>query len=134
MFDFNSMHASISKLRQKQIFFVGGSVKSGTTWVQLLLDAHPSVSCSGEGHFPSHLWQCLKGAMDKHDNVLKTNNEELFTELDEYKRLTQDDFQYIFATCIAVFLLKQSGHKAVRAIGDKTPANIRAFTGLAAVF
>jgi hypothetical protein len=92
MFDFNSMHASISKLRQKQIFFVGGPVKSGTTWLQLLLDAHPSVSCSGEGHFSTHLWGLLKEALDKHDSVIKTNNEELFTELEEYKRLTQDDF------------------------------------------
>src|SRR5215831_6151414 len=134
MFDFNSMHASISKLRQKQIFFVGGPVKSGTTWLQLLLDAHPSVSCSGEGHFSTHLWGMLKEALDKHDSVIKTNNEELFTELEEYKRLTQDDFWYIFATCIAVFLLKQSNHKPARAIGDKTPANLRAFGGLAALF
>jgi len=134
MFDFNSMHASISKLRQKQIFFVGGPVKSGTTWLQLLLDAHPSVSCSGEGHFSTHLWGLLKEALDKHDSVIKTNNEELFTELEEYKRLTQDDFWYIFATCIAVFLLKQSNHKPARAIGDKTPANLRAFGGLAALF
>lgn len=119
----------------KQIFFVGGSPKSGTTWLQLLLDAHPSVSCSGEGHFPTHLWSFLKEALNKHDRVIKTNNEELFTELEEYPRLTQDDIGYIFATCIAVFLEKQSRHKAARAIGDKTPAaNIRAFAGLAALF
>src|SRR5215468_3900279 len=134
MFDFNSMHASISKLRQKQIFFVGGPVKSGTTWLQLLLDAHPAVSCSGEGHFSTHLWGLLKEALEKHDSVIKTNNEELFTEFEEYKRLTQDDFWYILATCIAVFLVKQSHHKPARAIGDKTPANIRAFGALAALF
>jgi len=134
MFDYSSMHASILRLRQKQIFFVGGSPKSGTTWLQLLLDAHPSVSCSGEGHFPTHLWNFLKQALDQHDGVIQTNNKELFTELEEYQRLTQDDIGYIFATCIAVFLVKQSKHKPATAIGDKTPANVRAFDGLAALF
>jgi sulfotransferase family protein len=134
MFDYNSMHASIATLRQKQIFFVGGSPKSGTTWLQLLLDAHPSVSCSGEGRFPSLLWSDLKQALDHYDRAIETDNKELFNELEEYQRLTQDDIYYIFASCIAVLLLKQSKHKLARAIGDKTPANVRAFAGLAALF
>jgi Sulfotransferase family len=134
MFDYNSMHAAISTLRQKQIFFVGGTPKSGTTWLQLLLDAHPLVSCSGEGHFPTHLWSALKQALDQHDGVIETNNKELFTELGGYLRLTQEDVLYIFASCIAVFLVKQSKHKPARAIGDKTPANIRSFSGLAVLF
>jgi Sulfotransferase family len=134
MFDYDSMHASISMLRQKQIFFVGGSPKSGTTWLQLLLDAHPSVSCSGEGYFPTHLWRFLSQALGQHDRVIETNNKLLFTELEEYQRLTQDDVWYIFASCIAVFLAKQSKHKPARAIGDKTPGNSRAFAGLAALF
>src|SRR5215831_18654517 len=79
MFDYDSMHASILTLRKKQIFFVGGSPKSGTTWLQLLLDSHPSVSCSGEGHFTTHLWRLLKEALKRHDEVIKTNNKELLT-------------------------------------------------------
>ena len=48
------------ELRSKQIFFIGGTAKSGTTWVQLLLDAHPEVSCNGEGHFLDNLKPALK--------------------------------------------------------------------------
>src|SRR5262245_15345676 len=106
MFDYDSLHASILTLRQKQIFFVGGTPRSGTTWLQLLLDSHPSVSCSGEGHFTTHLWRLLQEALKKHDEVIRTNNKELFTEIEQYKRLTQEDVWYIFATCIAVFLVK----------------------------
>src|SRR5262249_51716283 len=134
MFPYDAMHAAIMALRQKQIFFVGGSPKSGTTWLQLLLNAHPSVSCSGEGHFPMHLWSALKQALDQHDSVIQTTNKEVFTELPEYNRLTMDDMGYIFATCIAVFLVKQSQHRPVRAVGDKTPANVRAFAALGVLF
>ena len=134
MFDYNSMHASISTLRQKQIFFVGGSPKSGTTWLQLLLDAHPSVSCSGEGSFSTHLWPFLKQALDQYDRAIETNEKVLFNELEAYQRLTQHDVRYIFATCIAVVLLKQSRHKLARAIGDKTPANSGNFSELAILF
>ena len=34
-----------------RIFFVMGVPKSGTTWLQLLLDAHPKISCRGEDQF-----------------------------------------------------------------------------------
>jgi hypothetical protein len=33
------------------VFFACGAPKSGTTWLQRVLDAHPEISCSGEGHF-----------------------------------------------------------------------------------
>ena len=33
------------------VFFVCGAAKSGTTWLQRILDAHPETRCSGEGHF-----------------------------------------------------------------------------------
>src|SRR6266481_300595 len=134
MFDYNRVHASISTLRQKQIFFVGGSPKSGTTWLQLLLDAHPSVSCSGEGYFSTHLWRVLKQALDQYDRVIEINNKVLFNELEAYQRLTPNDVRYIFATSIAVVLLKQSKHKLARAIGDKTPANSGNFSDLATLF
>ena len=134
MMDYNSMHAAVLALRQKQIFFVGGSPKSGTTWLQLLLDAHPLVSCSGEGYFPTHLWNFISQAFQLYNEGIKFNNKELFNEIGGYKGLDQDDVSYIFATCIAVALRKQSKHKTAIAIGDKTPANIRALDGLAALF
>ena len=35
----------------KDLFFVLGYQKSGTTWVATLLNAHPEIHCDGEGHF-----------------------------------------------------------------------------------
>jgi len=36
---------------QPKLFFVLGAPKSGTTWLQHILNAHPNVSCRGEGMF-----------------------------------------------------------------------------------
>ena len=36
---------------QPNLFFVLGAPKSGTTWLQYLLNAHPNISCRGEGLF-----------------------------------------------------------------------------------
>jgi hypothetical protein len=40
---FQRLHASIGALSATQVFFIGGSQKSGTTWLQLLLNAHPHL-------------------------------------------------------------------------------------------
>ena len=45
--------ADLAALAQRQLFFVGGAPRSGTTWVQHILDSHPDVSCRGEGTFPA---------------------------------------------------------------------------------
>ncbi|MFW9919917.1 MAG: sulfotransferase, partial [Candidatus Thorarchaeota archaeon] len=37
-------------MTHKQFFFVVGCQKSGTTWVESLLDHHPRVICKGEAH------------------------------------------------------------------------------------
>ncbi len=34
-----------------QLFFIVGKAKSGTTWLENLLDSHPEVLCRGEGRF-----------------------------------------------------------------------------------
>ncbi len=31
----------------KRLFFICGALKSGTTWLQLMLDAHPEIACRG---------------------------------------------------------------------------------------
>ncbi len=39
------------------VFFVLGYQKSGTTWLMLMLDAHPEILCKGEGRFFDGGWR-----------------------------------------------------------------------------
>jgi hypothetical protein len=91
MLDYDHLHTLVSALRKKQIFFVGGTVRSGTTWLQLLLDAHPLVSCSGEGHFTDVLWMRLKQALEQHDSIIKKHNENVFNGVEIYRSLRHED-------------------------------------------
>lgn len=45
------------------MFFVGGLPRSGTTWVQQLLNAHPQLVCLGESHFFNDLMPELAKAV-----------------------------------------------------------------------
>jgi hypothetical protein len=122
--DFDRLHTAISALRSKQIFFVGGGVRSGTTWLQLLLDAHPHVSCNGEGHFFDILAPSLKQAADDHWEFVDNKNRTIFRELKGYPPVTQEGTMYLLASWMALFLIRQSEGKDATAIGERTPDNI----------
>jgi hypothetical protein len=130
--DDDRLHAAILELRRKQIFFIGGTPKSGTTWVQLLLNAHPDISCDGEGHFVDKLAPLLDGALARHCGLI--SKMKLFRETGGYPVLEQQEFRYILASCICLFMLKQSVRKNVQAVGEKTPDNVRHFRELATLF
>lgn len=49
---FETVH---SRLRELPAFFIGGMPRSGTTWMQQLLNTHPEVLCLGESHFMADL-------------------------------------------------------------------------------
>ena len=126
MLDFGRLHAAIEDLRNRKIFFVGGTMKSGTTWLQLLLNAHPQVSCDGEGHFIDCLAPNIKQAIDHHWKFIADKNRSIFREINSpiYPGLTEEDNFYLIASCISLFLVRQSRSKEAMAIGERTPDNI----------
>lgn len=134
MLHYDAVQAAISELRKKQIFFLGGVIKSGTTWLQLLLEAHPQVSCKGEGHF-MRVAPLLRRALDQHGELIAEKNQSIFKDLAGYPRLKGEDYQYLLASCIALYLRRQSEDKpATRAIGEKSPRNLSFFNEFTALF
>lgn len=132
--DFDRLHTAIATLRSKQIFFVGGGVRSGTTWLQLLLDAHPEVSCNGEAHFIDYLAPSLKQTADHYREYIDNKNRTIFRELEGYPLAAEEDFQYLMASWIALLLIRQSKCKEAVAVGERTPNNIDHFDMLDVLF
>jgi len=134
-FNYSALQAEVAKLLGKQLFFIGGMPRSGTTWLQLLLDSHPQVSCSTERHFVNHLFPALKKALEDHNAFLLEKEQTVFRELGrKYPIFEFEELEYVFASAISILLLKQTRGRAVRAVGEKTPENTQVFGGFMRMF
>ena len=131
---FERLHDEIGALVSKQVFFIGGSPKSGTTWLQLLLDGHKAIACKGEGQMVNHLAQLLMESLHKQNQLLAQKNATVFAELPPVPLYTRDDLAYLFGAAVLLFLAKVDAGASVVAIGEKTPDNVRYFDVLLAIF
>jgi hypothetical protein len=129
-FDFRAIMAELEQLFSKQLFFIGGAIGSGTTWLQVLLDQHPQISCRGEGHFVTRLVGALKQAIEEYNHFLVDKNVVIYRELGGFPLVDTLEFNTLHVTAMLLLLRKQSLGKSVLAIGEKTPDNVRAFDGL----
>lgn len=109
-----------------RVFFVVGCQKSGTTWVQHLLDAHPQIACGGEAHLTDVLAPALQDALHLYNQTPKTNqalgNDELYAAI----RLVADRLLCSY--------LDDADNKQVLALGDKTPEAAMAIPALATLY
>jgi hypothetical protein len=131
-------HSKASRSRQDiadlDICFIGGTMKSGTTWVQLLLDAHPEIRCRGEGHIVDVLVKELAGALTKYNNTIQGKNSTIFKEIEGFPILTQDDFTQICRTSAMRLFAKFDYGEGVRVLAEKTPDNVSHFEMLKQLF
>lgn len=123
-------HADLARLAQRQLFFIGGAPRSGTTWLQQLLDSHPDVSCQGEGLFWKQLAVPLEEMMARRGQALAAKNTGLFRHTGGYRLPTPDDTEVLIGTAILLALRRQCGGKACLAVGEKTPENVFFFPRL----
>lgn len=131
---FEHLHARIGTLATTQLFFIGGAMKSGTTWLRLLLDAHPQITCKGEGHVANHLAPLLGQCVDRHNRKIAQKNQDVFNEMDGFPLYAHDDVAYLIAAALLLPFANAAPGKDLRAIGEKTPDNVRHFDLLHAVF
>ncbi len=132
MFDFDTMHRAIGAMREREVFFIGGAMKSGTTWLQLLLDRHPDITCGGEGHFTNGLIPLMVKLTDDYNGLLEWKNRNVFNEIDGYPALGEDHCAYLWSAAIALQMEAQARARPARVIGEKTPDNVRFFSLLQA--
>jgi hypothetical protein len=133
MTSWNEQQQSILRLAQRQLFFVGGAPRSGTTWMQLLLDSHPQVSCRGEGLFNKYLAPPIDALLAAWRQGVDEKNRKLFGDLG-YPLPQPQDSDFLLATAVLHALDRQRAGKDCRAIGEKNPENVFFFPRLKQLF
>ena len=115
-------------------FELGGAPRSGTTWLQQMLNAHPEVSCRGEALLQKHLGDPLEAMMAARAKSLTTKNTTLFQHTGGYPLPVPGDIEHLFGTGVLLALLRQGVEQNCRAIGEKTPENVFYFARLKKLF
>jgi len=105
-----------------ETFFLCGPPKSGTTWLQLMLHAHPDLVCGGEGHLTDWLLAPLRRQIETYNTEIQENNALIYGERATHEGFTEGDFNEISRFIIQQRLDKLARIKpGARWVGDKTP-------------
>jgi hypothetical protein len=126
--------ADMARAAGRQMFFVGGAPRSGTTWLQQMLDAHPEVSCRGEGLFLRHIALPLDKLVAERRQAIAGKNERLFRHTSGYDLPAGDEADAMLAAGVLLSLARQTCTRDVRAVGEKTPENLFLFERLKLLF
>ncbi|MFQ5510006.1 MAG: sulfotransferase [Leptospirillia bacterium] len=111
---------AITPLLDKDILLVAGAGKSGTTWLQRMMNTHPEIFCPGEGKF-LHMLGGITQGLGAYNRKLHTANQVVYDNKGFYAEWSDRDFQAIVQFFIAMSWAKASGKdlSGVRYIGDK---------------
>lgn len=116
------------------VFFVSGAPKSGTTWLQRILDAHPQVSCSGEGHFIDRFVGPMAKLASSYNESLGLEAQQVYEGRPYYKAIGQSEFDELARAFILPRLKSRSTGPKVRWFGDKTPGYAKNLPDLLRIF
>ena len=131
---FQEVNREIEDILSRQLFFIAATEKSGTTWMQLMLDAHPEVVCRGEGQFASKLAGCVGGALKDYSSFIQGLNEKVFWETDGFPTFDRDDLLHLLRMSSGMLLAKCDLGEEIAAVGEKTPGNVRHLQELLTLF
>lgn len=121
-------------MAERQYFFVCGAPKSGTTWLQRVLDAHPQVQCSGEGHFVDRFVMPLAKLMRDYAEHMTLVAGRVYEGKPFYPPLGQADFDRLARAFIIDRLMTRKPGSEVKWIGDKTPRYTNGLPSLLRLF
>lgn len=132
--NFAEVEAGIREIEDKQILFVTGAAKSGTTWIQLLLDAHPEVACRGEGSF----FEKFAGGLQKlcnHLNEESRKNRVLKgPEVPPFPEFEIPLILHLLRQSVLGCLATYGAEPKIRVIGEKTPSTALGLDAVQACF
>ena len=127
-------HGELAKLARRQLFFIGGAPRSGTTWLQHMLDAHPDISCRGEGLFQRELAVPLDRLVSARRRAIEGKNASISRDQAGYPLPDAEDADMMLGTAVLTALHRYAGGQAHVAIGETTPENVFLFPRLRRLF
>jgi len=128
-----ALHKTAAAASAKPLFFICDTIKSGTTWLQLMLNAHPEIACRGEGHLPNMLLPGLGKALKQYNSQIGFKNESIFNEIEGFPRFGDSHHYALFQTAVGLLLAQYDGEE-IRLIGEKSPDNVLALPLLSRLF
>ena len=119
--DLISRQAEAHGILSRQLFFVASCSKSGSTWLQHILNGHAQIRCHGEAFFPTYLKPLLESAALQYN---KLNKIEKYSNSASYKSaLTAADISHLYRSAVAAIVSGWEISDDIAAIGEKTPEN-----------
>lgn len=116
-----SLNQLLQTVYTRQMFFVCGAPKSGTTWLQRLLDAHPEVRCMGEGHFAEKLIQPMEALFEGYNKQMRVVADRVYEGKPYYAGLGETHLRLVVQVLVATLLAQKGLKPGLKCIGDKTP-------------
>jgi len=118
----------------KPLFFIAGTERSGTTWLQLLMDSHPEIACRGEGHLIDHLFPKLDEALEGYRTAVGRFNQSYFKDTAGFPTLDGEHEMFLKRMIVGSLLAAYEPPDGCKVIGEKTPGNIRHLNVLNTMF
>lgn len=121
---YEQLHQQIKNVLDKQFFFVVGCQKSGTTWLEKILNHHPQMVCKGEALFGNVLHPSFCQALKAFNAQSASRNKQIDDVSELMFNKTQLDFLYL--TAVGVLASQWGKDKPdLKLIGEKTPEHAR---------
>ncbi len=113
--------------------FVVGTAKSGTTWVQMLLNAHPAIVMDGEGGFVWRALPLVQQAARVHNAECAKHGHPEHVQISEEEFALH--FRHFVLSKLSLYIDRSGRDRAsLRAVGDKTPQHALGMIVLAQLF
>lgn len=117
---------AIAALNSKQLFFVTGAVKSGTTWTQLWLDEHPELACRGEGAFFHKVAGALQKLCEDVNGLFEAQIAGRGPKHPAFPKLGLPQIEHLLRQTVLGCMSQYGNDPAIRAVGEKTPSTVLA--------
>lgn len=124
----------VASVLGQQKFFIAGTERSGTTWLQIMLNGHPDIACRGEGHFVDHLIPKIDDLFDDYRATIGAFNKSYFKDTDGFPTPNDAHRAFIKRLTIAMFMADFDEEKVHAVYGEKTPGNVRHLDTLLGLF